>query len=291
MQGNHHQERRGLRGRLCLWFLLLISLVSLWWLREEGDPEEPFEAWPTLETPWMSTSRETLPAWVEEVVQSNVLVWEGLYPLCQGAFQGASGGYRSPGWVLFTGEARTGCAACAGVISPFYCAAAGRIYFDPASWRREFDNDEALNPEWSRVVQGCLMAWVMGFTVLDALGVGDAIHAQREWVSASDFAKLRLRASLAAMYLAGVWWRHAAEGLDLPGVVEGPGFERAIREVERRARRLVVTGAQGDRVEEGPIVMGKERLGRDAHWRWFRKGWESGDPVAHSAFDCRFEEL
>lgn len=198
---------------------------------------------------------------VRRVLGDTEAVWTDL-------FQHQGKRYAKPHLVLFDGLVESACGQATASVGPFYCPADQRVYldldfFDELSQRFRAPGDFA---------QAYVIAHEVGHHVQNLLGISDRVaeagRGERNAVS--------VRLELQADYLAGVWAHHANKKRKIlePGdIEEGIGAAAAVGDdrLQRQSRGYVVP----DSFTHGSSA---QRV------KWFRLGFESGDPFAHDPF-------
>ncbi|MBK9518867.1 MAG: neutral zinc metallopeptidase [Anaeromyxobacter sp.] len=178
--------------------------------------------------------------------------------------------YRDARLVLFWDEVRSGCGEAGAEMGPFYCPADQRVYLD-LGFYRELGTRFGAPGEFA---QAYVIAHEVGHHVQHLLGIDDKVReAQRR--RPQDRNALSVRLELQADCLAGVWGHAArARGLLDPGDLEsGLGAAAAIGDdrLQQQAGRRVAP-------ESFTHGSSAERT------RWFRRGFEGGDPDACDTF-------
>lgn len=182
-------------------------------------------------------------------------------------------GYQAAKLVLFWDQTRSGCGDAGAEMGPFYCPADQKVYLD-LGFYRELASRFGAPGEFA---QAYVIAHELGHHVQHELGIeGKVRAAQRS--RPQDKNALSVRLELQADCLAGVWGHSAAQrGLLDPGDLEsGLGAAAAIGD-DRLQQQA------GRRVSPETFTHGSsaERV------RWFRRGFEGGDPKACDTFAGR----
>jgi hypothetical protein len=208
-------------------------------------------------------------AFVSVVLADTEDTWNRLLP--------AAGGptYQEPSLVLFTDAVDSGCGFGQAAMGPFYCPLDGKVYLD-LSFFRELDERFAAPGDFARAY---VVAHEVGHHVQNLLGLSEEVQRQRQQLSQAEGNDLSVRLELQADCFAGVWAYHAENQRDLlePGdLEEGLGAAAAIGDdrMQRETRGRVspesfTHGTSAQRV------------------RWFRAGFETGDPAQCDTFGAR----
>ena len=183
--------------------------------------------------------------------------------------------YREPTLVLFSGGTRSGCGFAESAVGPFYCPADETIYID-LDFFAQMRSQLGASGDFA---QAYVIAHEVGHHVQKLLGTMRQVQVQRERMGEIDSNELSVRLELQADYLAGVWAHHAQR---MKQILESGDIEEALN----------AASAVGDdtlqRRSTGRVVPDSFTHGSSAQRvRWFRKGFESGDPDAGDALSAR----
>lgn len=180
--------------------------------------------------------------------------------------------YQEPHLVLFRNAVRSACGFAQSAMGPFYCPADHRIYldlgfFDELAQRHDAPGDFA---------QAYVIAHEAGHHVQALLGISSRVQQAGRGASGAAVNALSVRQELQADCFAGVWGHHA----DRVREILDPGdLDEALR----------AASAIGDdrlqRKAQGHVVPDSFTHGSSAQRvRWFRRGFESGDPSRCDTF-------
>ena len=180
--------------------------------------------------------------------------------------------YRDPRLVLFTGATPTACGTGQSAMGPFYCPADEKVYIDLGFYQTMKTRLGAPGD----FAQAYVIAHEVGHHVQNLLGISEKVQSQRSRVSEKQANALSVRQELQADCFAGVWAHHAQAARN---ILENGDLEEALNAasqigddtLQRSAGRAVVP----DSFTHGS---GKQRV------RWFREGYESGDPKRCNTF-------
>lgn len=208
-------------------------------------------------------------AFVSVVLADTEDTWHRLLP--------AAGGpaYREPNLVLFSDAVDSGCGFGQAAMGPFYCPLDGKVYLD-LSFFRELDERFGAPGDFARAY---VVAHEVGHHVQNLLGLSDEVHRRRQRLSEAEGNDLSVRLELQADCFAGVWAHHAETERDL---LESGDLEEG----------LAAAAAIGDdrlqRETRGRVSPESFTHGSSAQRvRWFRTGFETGDPAQCDTFAAR----
>lgn len=274
------EDRRGQKAALGggisvggLLFLLGISFVlgvnPLKLLNLVGNA--PLPAQPRQQAPAEDPNDEAA-QFVKVVLADTEDVWNDLLPR-------AGVDYQEPKLVLFNDGVRSACGFNSAAVGPFYCPGDRKVYID-----LDFFNQLArqLNAPGD-FAQAYVIAHEVGHHVQNLLGQSDFVHSQRNRVSEEEYNQLSVRLELQADFYAGVWAHHAQQRWN---ILEPGDLEEA----------LIAAQAIGDdtlqKRSKGYIVPESFTHGTsEQRIRWFRLGFETGDPAQGRTFKLPYSEL
>ena len=202
---------------------------------------------------------------VDVVETSTADVWTPI-------FQEAGARYQPPAAVVLYDQATgTGCGMGQGAMGPFYCPQDQKVYLDLSFWN-ELETKFGAGGDFARAY---VIAHEIGHHVQNQTGAMN--QAQRLGAQGAESGAVRLE--LQADCYAGVWAARApaASGgqlaLEQGDIEEGLGAASAVGD---------------DRIQSatrGQVVPDSFTHGSSAQrMRWFRRGYESGDPDACDTF-------
>lgn len=174
--------------------------------------------------------------------------------------------YEEPQLVLFSGQVQSACGFAGTAMGPFYCPGDRRAYLDTSFFRTMKEQLGAKGDFAAAYV----IAHEIAHHVQNLTGRLPQVNAQRQRVSVRESNLLSVRIELQADCYSGVWARRAERRF---GSIEQGDIEEALNAasrigddvLQRRAGRAVVP----DSFQHGSSA---QRV------RWFRTGYESGDP-------------
>lgn len=255
--------------------ILIVLLVALL----GGDPQQVIQNLPTGgapqaqqlpsgQKPQFSAEEQELADMVSAVLGSTEDVWTKL-------FADAGRRYEPPKLVLFTGQVQSACGRGSAEMGPFYCPEDRTVYIDLAFYRELRQRFRAPGD----FAQAYVIAHEVGHHVQNILGTSDQVHTARQSVSKEEYNQLSVKLELQADFFAGVWAHHAQK---YKNILEAGDMEEALN---------AATAIGDDNIQkqqQGYVVPDSFTHGTGAQRvRWFRKGFETGDPKQGDTFNAR----
>ncbi len=199
------------------------------------------------------------------VLASTDDVWSPVF--ASGAlpdYGGSPGAYRHPTLAMFANAVSTGgCGNAPSAVGPFYCPADQKLYIDPSFY--------AVMEQRLRAPGDFAQAYVIAHEV--GHHVQNLIGSSRLQASGETSNQTSVRVELQADCLAGVWGRSARSTLQITD--------------EDLDEALTAAHAIGDDTlghsDERQFTHGSSEQRK----RWFRRGFESGDPRQCDTFAVR----
>lgn len=211
------------------------------------------------------TPRDEAGQFVDIVEQSNAEVWTAIY----------GQKYERPaGVVLYDNATLTGCGGGQAAMGPFYCPTDKRIYLDLTFWN-DLESRFGASGEFARAY---VIAHEIGHHLQNQQGAMQT--AQRQGMRGAESGAVRLE--LQADCYAGVWAARA-------GTQAGGGLRFNAQDI---IDGLGAASAVGDDTiqskTQGRVVPDAFTHGTAAQrMRWFRAGYEAGDPAACDTFNAQ----
>ena len=173
--------------------------------------------------------------------------------------------------VIFERGVQTdGCGSAPSAVGPFYCPADRKVYID-FSFFQELSTRFGAPGDFARAY---VIAHEIGHHVQNLLGVSDDVNRERQEDPGSAN-ELSVRLELQADCLAGIWGHTAlAEDVLQPGDLE-EGLAAAAAVGDDRLQEQSGRGVDRESWTHGSS---EQRV------RWFRKGFDSGDPTVCDTF-------
>jgi len=163
-----------------------------------------------------------------------------------------------------------GCGNAPSSVGPFYCPADRKVYVD-LSFFRELSERYGAPGDFARAY---VLAHEIGHHVQNLLGVSDDVNRQQQ-EDPESANELSVRLELQADCLAGIWGHSALrDELLEPGDLE-EGLAAAAAVGDDRLQEQA-----GRRIDRESWTHGSS----EQRMRWFRKGFDSGDPRVCDTF-------
>jgi len=180
--------------------------------------------------------------------------------------------YREPQLVLFTGEVSSACGHAGAATGPFYCPGDSKIYLD-LSFLDDLHQRFGAPGDFS---QAYVIAHEVGHHLQNLMGISERVESMRRNASEQESNRLSVRLELQADFFAGVWAHHAQASKH---VLEPGDLEEALNAAtaigDDRLQKEATGRVTPDSFTHGTSV---QRV------RWFRKGFETGDPTLGDTF-------
>lgn len=191
-------------------------------------------------------------------------------------FQASKLSYEKPKLVLFSGGVDTACGGASSASGPFYCPGDHQVYIDLSF----FEEMKARLGGGGDFAYAYVIAHEVGHHVQTLLGVSDKVNqARRAGQDVKGDGGLLVRQELQADCYAGVWANLAQakhQWLEDGDVEEALNTASAIGDdrLQKQAQGRVVPDAFSHGTSEQRV-------------RWFRAGFESGDPNRCDTFSAK----
>ncbi|MDQ3646121.1 MAG: zinc metallopeptidase [Actinomycetota bacterium] len=174
--------------------------------------------------------------------------------------------------VIFTGSTNSGCGGATAAIGPHYCPPDQNVYLDLGFFqdlRKRFGAPGDF-------AQAYVLAHEIGHHVQNVLGVNDDVR-KRQQADPGEANELSVRLELQADCFAGVWafTAYEADLLESGDLEEGLGAAEAVGDDR-------IQEQSGGRVNPENWTHGSS----EQRSRWFRAGYEDGDPNACDTFSA-----
>jgi predicted metalloprotease len=206
-----------------------------------------------------------------DAVQDDIqITWDEI-------FTGAGRTYQPAQVVLFRGSTRTGCGLGSAETGPFYCPADRHVYLD-TSFFKELQQRFGAPGDFA---EAYVIAHEIGHRVQTLLGIDQQVQqASRDDPSQANALSIRLE--LQADCLAGVW----ASSANARGVLEPGDLQEGITAAEAVGDDRIQASTTG-RIDPETWTHGSS----EQRVRWFRSGFEAGNPDACDTFSLSDQEL
>ncbi|MFN2388767.1 MAG: neutral zinc metallopeptidase [Actinomycetota bacterium] len=206
----------------------------------------------------------------ERLVDFLSFVLDDVQSFWADTFQGSGKRYQRAKLVLFTGATSSACGGASADIGPHYCPPDQNVYLDLGFFqelRRRFGAPGDF-------AQAYVLAHEIGHHVQNLLGVDDDVR-RRQQSDPEQTNELSIRLELQADCFAGVWafTTYERDLLESGDLEEGLAGAAAVGD-DRIQRK------SGGRVDPESWTHGSS----EQRVRWFRAGYEDGDPNACDTF-------
>lgn len=186
-------------------------------------------------------------------------------------FSTAGQEYQEATLVLFTQAVQTGCGIGSAQTGPFYCPVDQRAYIDLSFYRRVLAQDFGAPGDFARAY---VLAHEYGHHVQTLLGIDDEVRSKVD-EDPGRRNDLSIRQELQADCFAGVWGHSV--------------YRRNLLEEGDLEKALTAAAAIGDdriqQTTQGRVTPENWTHGSsEQRVRWFRAGFDSGDPTACDTF-------
>ncbi len=230
------------------------------------DPGVVLQGGPPGEAPARSAAEDEQAQFVSVVLADTEEVWHQIFQ------QQVGQPYREPRLVLFSGATQSECGFAQAAIGPFYCPPGQSVYID-LSFFNDLQRRLGAPGDFARAY---VIAHEVGHHVQTLLGISQDVQARSRRLSQGEANALSVRQELQADCFAGVWANRAHQ---MNQILEPGDIEEA----------LGAASAIGDdrlqRQGQGYVVPESFTHGTSAQRvRWFRRGFESGDPQTCDTF-------
>ena len=214
---------------------------------------------PGADTPGSTAAPEDeLGAFADVVLAQTEDVWNA-------EFQASGSSYQEPTLVLCEGYVGSACGTASSAVGPFYCPLDEQLYLD----LEFFQQLRGLGAPGD-FARGYVIAHEVGHHVQNLTGAMDRV-ARGDAGPESDAVRLELQADC----YAGVWGYHARQ----QGILDPGDLEEALAAAAAIGDDTLQRRGQGHVAPETFTHGTSEQRAR-----WFRTGFESGDPSACDTF-------
>ncbi len=249
----------------------LVIALAIWLLG--GDPGAIFQqdtdmgGTSTIPSGQFSEAENELASFSKVVLKDTEDVWSLL-------FKNGGSQYRMPTLVLYSGMVESACGYGEAASGPFYCSADEKLYID-LSFCEEMKSRLGAPGDFAIAY---VIAHEVGHHVQNLLGITDQVAAMRGRMSQAEYNQYSVRLELQADFFAGVWAHHAQK---MKNILEEGDLEEAINAAAAVGDDRIMRRTQGYVVPDAFTHGTSEQ-----RMRWFRKGWETGDPNEGDTFSA-----
>lgn len=274
-QSGNVEDRRGLSPKMAIGggLGLVITIIALLLGQNPGTignlvpDQQPAPTGEYVGTP----EEEQLKDFVSVVLADTENIWGQLFQQ-----QGAT--YRQPSVVLFTGQVESACGFASAASGPFYCPPDEKVYLDLSF----FDELSQRFGAAGDFAAAYVIAHEVGHHVQKLLGTTDQMQTMRGRMSEEAYNQMSVRLELQADFFAGVFAHHEQS----MNVIEPGDIEEALRAASAIGDDRLQKQTQGHVVPDAFTHGTSEQRAR-----WFRRGFEAGDPSQGDTFSVEYEQL
>lgn len=227
------------------------------------DPSVILQSVPDSGPPAVTQQR---PAGQDEMAQFVSVVLADTEKTWHSVFRQSGRTYREPKLVLFTGAVQSACGFAQAAMGPFYCPQDHRVYID-FSFYEDLKNRFKAPGDFA---QAYVIAHEVGHHVQNLLGITEKVQGAMQRVSRAEANRLSVRMELQADCFAGVWAHHADR---FRRILEPGDLEEALRAASAIGDDRIMKQTRGTVVPDAFTHGTSEQ-----RVRWFRRGFETGDP-------------
>jgi uncharacterized protein len=209
--GGRIEDRRRLRGRVCLRIRLTLILGLIGWvlgteprvvigvemMSQNEQTQQKTDA--GRSGPAGMTSDE-MRRWVSAIVGSTEVEWKDV-------FAQAGKTYQPPTVVMFSGTPRSACEFAQAAMGPFYCPIDQKVYLDVDFFQNSerFRDCDAGSKSCRFFSYAYVIAREIGHHVQNQLGILGKVQEAQRGMEKADANALQVRVELQADCFAGVW--------------------------------------------------------------------------------------
>lgn len=212
-------------------------------------------------------ANDSLAEFVSIVLRDTEITWGEL-------FREAGETYREPQLEMFSGSVRTACGTASSAAGPFYCPGNQQVYID-LSFYEEMRRRLGAPGDFA---QAYVIAHEVGHHVQTLLGTSQQVNAAMQRAGEAERNRLSVMQELQADCYAGVWGHH---GQQRNQWLEAGDIEEAMNAAAAIGDDALQSQQQGHVVPES-FTHGSSAQRQ----RWFRVGFETGDPDRCDTFNA-----
>lgn len=266
------QDRRSLGGKTAVGGAGGMFAIALVVYLLGGDPSSfimegvsrTIQSSSTYESKLTPEQQNEQADFVSAVLGSTEDVWGEIYSRNRKTYQ-------QPELVLFAGAVDSACGTAQSSMGPFYCPNDSTVYID-LDFFYELEHKLGAPGDFARAY---VIAHEVGHHVQNLFGLLSAFHKMKSGMTKEEGNALSVKVELQADCYAGVW----AHGVETFNALEPGDIEEAFKAAEQIGDDRLQQEGQGyvipDSFTHGSSA---ERL------KWFRKGYESGNPDMCNTF-------
>lgn len=220
------------------------------------------------------TQRQSAPAEDDPKTREMKTFVKKVLATTEDAWTDILGDYSPPKLVFFQGQVQSACGMGAAAMGPFYCGEDQQVYIDLSFYDELRDRLGAPGD----FAQAYVIAHEVGHHVQNLQGTLARVHELQRQVSKAEANQLSVRLELQADFYAGVWGHYVQQR----GLLDVGDLEEALNAATSIGDDKLQQQAQGYVVPDSfTHGTSEQRL------RWFRKGFETGDPRQGDTFKAR----
>lgn len=268
-ESNNVEDRRGGGGGLIAGGGIGAIVIGLLYILLGGDPalvvNQVIQQSSTNTSKTTTAAEEKLVSFTKVVLAYTEDVWDSIYTA-------KNQQYTAPQLVLFTQQTQSGCGFATDASGPFYCPTDEKVYID-LSFFQELSNRFNAPGEFAMAY---VIAHEVGHHIQQLNGTAAAVQQMRTKLSEKEYNQLSVKLELQADFLAGVWAHHANK---LRNILEQGDIEAALNAANAIGDDRLQQQSQGYIVPDAfTHGTSKQRM------YWFKKGFETGDPINGNTF-------
>lgn len=244
-------------------YVLGINPLEVLQVADVGGPSASVEPGPVNSDP-----NDELAQFVSVVLADTEDTWNDIF-----ALNGQT--YQEPILVLFSDRVRSACGMASAASGPFYCPGDHKVYIDLVFYQELRSRFKAPGD----FAQAYVIAHEIGHHVQSLTGISRRVHEQERRLPKAEANALSVRLELQADCFAGIWAHHAQRSRQ---VLEQGDLEEALNAAAAIGDDRIQKQSQGYVVPDAFTHGTSEQ-----RVRWFRIGFESGDPDSCDTFSAR----
>ncbi len=258
----------GIGGIVLIVILLMLGVDPSALLTSSGSMQTPGQT--SGQAPGTYTGspeEEELKEFVSVVLADTEDVWRAL-------FRDMGRQYPDPTLVLYSGAVSSACGMGQAAMGPFYCPGDQKLYIDLSF----YDDLKRRHNAPGDFAQAYVVAHEVGHHVQTVLGIASEVRRAQQGASKEEANQIQVRMELQADCFSGVWAKQADRARN---VIEPGDIDEALN----------AAAAIGDdrlqRQAQGYVVPESFTHGTSAQRaRWFKRGFQSGNPDACDTFSA-----
>ena len=264
-------DRRGSGGGIAAGGGIGAVVLGLIYFFMTGDPSgvvPPQASSPSgQEAPGQNPQNDSLAQFVSVVLRETELTWGEL-------FRQSGETYQEPQLVLFSGRVQSACGGATAAVGPFYCPGDRQVYIDLSF----YDQMRRQLGAPGDFAQAYVIAHEVGHHVQTITGISQQVNSASQRAGEEERNRLSVMQELQADCYAGVWGYHSQKRNNW---LEEGDIDEALNAASAIGDDALQKQSQGYVVPES-FTHGSSAQRQ----RWFRVGFESGDPERCDTFNA-----